>query len=79
MEGLCLFFAGKFHQHHALVDMIGGGDNGLSVNVKGLAAGEKRGGDPPGLHPHLAPDAVGIDDAAYPDKFLLHKAVLVCV
>ena len=77
--GVHIVHAGELQQHQLLVDVIRRGGDGLTVDIKGFAAGQQPGGDPAGLHPHLAPDAVGIDDAAYPDKFLLHKALLVCV
>ena len=59
------------------MDVVGGGGDGLTVNIKGFAAGEKGGGDSAGLHPHFPPDAVGVDDPAHANIFLLHKALLV--
>ena len=76
-SGVHVLHTGKFQQDQLLVDVVGGGGDGLAVNVKGFAAGEQCGGDPAGLHPHLAPDAVGVDDAAHTDIFLLHRKLLV--
>ena len=46
------------------MNVVGGGSDGLAVDIEGLEAGQKGRVTVPGLHPDFAPDAVGVDDTA---------------
>ena len=58
------------------MDVVCGGPEGLTVQIEGIEAGEEAWREAVRLEPHLAPGAVGVDDAAHGDVFLFHGSLL---
>jgi hypothetical protein len=76
-SGVHIVHTGELHQHQALVDVVGGGGDGLALQQEGGKLREKGRVAVPGLDPDLAPDAVGPHDAAHFDGFQFHGGCLL--
>ena len=69
-----IIHAGELHQHQGLVDVVGSGGDGGPVQIERLELGQEGRVLAVRLYPHLAPDAVGVDDAADFDGFQSHRS-----